>query len=466
MRVGGSAPLGAPRVPSEDAGRGWGATGEPEARGRLALRPVAASRTASIAAAPPSRLTAAAARRIALAAQGFADPRPTGRVDARHLRRVLGRVGILQLDSVNVFSRTHYLPIYSRLGPYPRELLDRMAAHTDARIARRELFEYWAHEASLVPVELQPYLRWRMAAAEREAWGGIRRLAREHPRLVEEVYDLVARRGPIRAAETAPDERRARRVGEMWNWHEGKVALEWLFWCGRVTAARRINFERRYDLPERVLPAAVLAAPTPSVEEAQRELVRVAARAYGVATEPDLGDYFRLPRADSKARVAELVQAGELLPVEVEGWDAPAYLWPAARRPRRVAARALLSPFDSLIWFRGRTERLFHFRYRIEIYTPAPKRVHGYYVLPFLLGDELVARVDLKSDRQAGVLRVQAAFLEQGADEAEVAAQLAQELRVVAGWLGLGAVAVARRGDLAPALRAALAGRSTSPSSS
>jgi uncharacterized protein YcaQ len=408
-------------------------------------------------------LSARAARGIALAAQGFADPRPSGRIDARHLRRTIGQLGLLQLDSVNVFSRTHYMPLFSRLGPYPRELLDRMAAHTNGSI-RRELFEYWAHEASLVPVALQPHLRWRMARADHDAWGGVRRIAREHPQLVADVLALVDEQGPVRAADTGA-ERAKRRAGEMWNWHEGKTALEYLFWSGQVTAARRVNFERRYDLPERVLPPDVLAQPTPTVEEAQRELVRVAARALGVATEPDLGDYFRLPRGESKQRVAELVEAGELEPATVEGWTAPAYLWPAARRPRRVRARALLSPFDSLIWFRPRTERIFGFRYRIEIYTPAPKRVHGYYVLPFLLGDELVARVDLKSDRQAGVLRVQGAYAEPDLDTAHVAAELAQELHAVAGWLGLErGVAVADRGDLAPALAAAAVDRSGEPS--
>ncbi len=399
-------------------------------------------------------ISAAAARRIALAAQGFADPRPTGRVDARHVRRVLERIAILQLDSVNVFSRTHYLPLYSRLGPYPRALLDTLSGHSAGPV-RRELFEYWAHEASLLPVELQPYLRWRMARADAEAWGGMRRIALDKPQLVADVLALVESDGPVRASEVG-SERAARRPGEMWNWHEGKIALEYLFWSGRVTAARRINFERRYDLPERVLPPAVLAEPTPTVEEAQRELVRVSARALGIATEPGLGDYFRLPRAESKARVAELVEAGELEVVEVAGWSAPAYLWPAARRPRRIRARALLSPFDSLIWFRERTERLFGFRYRIEIYTPAEKRIHGYYVLPFLLDEALVARVDLRSDRQRGVLRVQAAFAEEGVDRAVVAAELAAELLVVAGWLELGGVEVAERGDLAAALRSAL----------
>jgi uncharacterized protein YcaQ len=290
-----------------------------------------------------------------------------------------------------------------------------------------------------------------MDRANEEAWGNMVRVARDFPGLIEDTFDLVARQGPIRAGDTGiprPDPR----PGHMWNWHDGKVALEYLFWSGRVTAARRVNFERYYDLPERVLPAEVVGTPTPSVEAAQRELVRIAARAYGVATEPDLGDYFRLPRAESKVRVAELVAAGELMPVTVEGWKAPAYLWPEARRPRRVDARALLTPFDSLIWFRERAERLFGFRYRIEIYTPAAKRVHGYYVLPFLLGDSLVARVDLKSDRQAGVLRVPGAFAEPGVDLAHVAAELADELAVTAKWLELDGVVVGERGDLAAPL--------------
>ena len=396
------------------------------------------------------RISAAEARRIALAAQGFADPRPSGRVDARHIRRVLDRVGLLQLDSVNVFCRSHYMPVYARLGPYPREALDRLTAHTAGPV-RRELFEYWAHEASLIPVELQPYLRWRMARANDDAWGSMVRIARDFPQLVAEVFDLVSRKGPIRAGDTGiprPDPR----PGHMWNWHDGKVALEYLFWSGRITAARRVNFERLYDLPERVLPAEIITASTPAVEQAQRGLVRIAARAMGVATEPDLGDYFRLPRAESKQRVAELVEAGELIPVSVDGWRAPAYLWPEARRPRRIASRALLSPFDSLIWYRDRTERLFGFRYRIEIYTPAAKRQYGYYVLPFLLGDSLVARVDLKSDRQAGVLRVQGAFAEPGVDVLYVATELAAELATTAKWLELDGVVVGERGDLAAPL--------------
>jgi hypothetical protein len=272
---------------------------------------------------------------------------------------------------------------------------------------------------------------------------------------VADTLSLVSEQGPIRASATGiprPD----RRPGDMWNWHDGKVALEYLFFTGQVAAAGRVNFERLYDLPERVLPAEVRDTRTPDPADAQRQLVRIAAAALGVATEPDLGDYFRLPRADSKARVGELLAAGELAEVEVAGWGAPAYLWPAARRPRRIQARALLSPFDSLVWFRPRAERLFGFRYRIEIYVPASKRVHGYYVLPFLLGDTLVARVDLKSDRQNGSLLVQAAFAEDGADTDHVAAELAAELRLTAAWLGLGDVVVRRRGDLAPALQRAI----------
>ncbi len=359
---------------------------------------------------------------------------------------------MLQLDSVNVFSRSHYMPIFSRLGPYDRLLLDRIAGHWTGKVDRR-LVEYWAHEASLIPVELHPLLRWRMADVDGEAWGSIARIAHEQPDLVSETLELVNERGPIRARDTGAV-RAPPRAGHMWNWHQGKIALEHLFFTGQVSAARRVNFERWYDTPERVLPVEIRDRPTPSVSDAQRELVRIAARALGVATEPDLGDYFRLPRAASKARVAELVAGGELISVDVEGWTAPAYLWPGARRPRRLHARALLSPFDSLIWFRQRTERLFGFRYRIEIYTPAARRVHGYYVLPFLLGETLVARVDLKSDRQRGALLVQGAFAEPGVDPVHVSAELASELRLVAAWLGLQEVATVGRGDLSRELAA------------
>jgi uncharacterized protein len=405
----------------------------------------------------------AAARRIALAAQGFADPRPSGRVDARHLRRVIGTVGLLQLDSVSAVVRSHYLPVLARLGPYPRARLDELAAHSGAGTGtprrvdpqRRELFEYWGHEASLLPVSMQPLLRWRMSRAHLEAWGSMRRMVEENPGLIADVLELVRERGPIRASETGIARPKGRAAG-MWDWHDGKIALEHLFFTGQITASGRVNFERRYDLSERVLPAEVLAAPTPDESEAQRELVRIAARALGVASEPDLGDYFRLPRAASKERVAELVRSGELEEVTVEGWRMSGYLWPGSRRPRQVRARALLSPFDSLIWARERTARLFGFDYRLEIYTPAAKRVYGYYVLPFLLGDSLVARVDLRAERASGTLRVHGAYAEPGQATLHVAAELAEELRLLCDWLGLEEVRVERRGDLAGLLRAAI----------
>jgi uncharacterized protein len=385
-------------------------------------------------------LSAAEARRVALASQGFADGRP-GRPDGTALRRVLKQVGLLQIDSVNVLARGHYLTLFGRLGPYPIELVDKAAWY-----APRRLFEYWGHEASLLPVATQPLFRWRMQRAHDDAWGGMRRVARERPDLVERILATVAERGPIAASAVEEDAPRTREP--WWSWSDAKRAFEFLFWSGQITSARRRRFERLYDLPERVLPAAVVKAPTPSPEDAQRELVRIAARSLGVAAERDLRDYFRLPTAETRERVAELVEAGELLPVEVDGWATPAYLWHRTTVPRRVTARALVGPFDSLLWERSRVDRVFGFRYRIEIYVPAPKRVHGYYVLPFLLGDRLVGRVDLKADRAAGALLVRAAHAEPDAPS-ETAAALGTELRRMADWLGLERVRVERRGDLA-----------------
>jgi uncharacterized protein YcaQ len=393
-------------------------------------------------------LSRAEARRVALAAQGFAAARPNGTVDARHVRRVLDRVGLLQIDSVNVLVRSHYLPLHARLGSYPTALLDRLAY-----AKRRSLFEYWGHEASLLPLALQPLMRWRMERAEQGVgmYRGLARFGLEKADYVRRVLAEVTDRGPIAAGELSGG---SRGEGGWWGWSEGKMALEFLFWAGRVTTAQRRNFERIYDLPERVLPAELLAMATPSAADAQRRLIGLAAKALGVATERDLRDYFRLPPADARLRVAELVEAGELVPVRVEGWDRPAFLEREARLPRRIAAAALLSPFDSLIWERDRAERLFDFHYRIALYTPAALRTHGYYVLPFLLGDRLVARVDLKSDRAAGRLLVQASHAEAGIDPAAVAEPLHRELSALARWLGLESLAIADRGDLAPALRA------------
>jgi uncharacterized protein YcaQ len=391
------------------------------------------------------RLSAGLARRIALAAQGFADQRPPGAVDGRRLRRMTDRLAVVQIDSVNVLSRSHYLPAFSRLGAYPRQSLDDLAGR------RHQLFEYWAHEASFLPVRLHPHLRWRMDAADREAWGSMNRIQRERPEYVAALLERVRDEGPLKASQLA--EERPNRPGSMWNWHAGKAALEYLFFTGALTARERTaGFERVYDLTERVLPTAVLNTPTPPRPDAIRELVRTAARALGVATETDLRDYFRLAPLDARTAIAELAEAGDLFPVEVAGWGRPAWLDPDARRPRWIRARALLSPFDSLVWERPRVERIFGFRYRLEIYTPAAKRVHGYYVLPFLLGDQLVARVDLKADRQAGVLRVQAAHAEEGAERAPVSAALADELRLMAEWLELDEVTVSPAGDLAPDL--------------
>jgi uncharacterized protein YcaQ len=395
-----------------------------------------------------TRLSAAEARRIALAAQGFAEPALGRAVDTRALRsRVIDRVGLIQIDSVNVLQRAHYLPAFARLGAYDTDLLDKLSHY-----APRRLFEYWGHEASLIPVELHPHLRWRMRRAHDDAWGGMRRVAQERPELVAAVLEDLRDRGPLTAAQLGHlDEPRGKK-GPWWDWSDVKRSLEFLFWSGEITSARRRRFERLYDVPERVLPAAVLNAPTPDDDEAQRELLRVAARSLGIATEPDLRDYFRLPAADAKLRVPELVEAGDLLAVTVEGWDRPAWLDPRARMPRKVEARALLAPFDPLVWERDRTHRIFDFFYRIGIYTPVAKRTHGYYVLPFLLGDRLVARVDLKADRANSKLLVHAAHLEDGQAAAQVAGPLREELRLMADWLGLESVSLPRAGALAKAM--------------
>jgi uncharacterized protein YcaQ len=393
-------------------------------------------------------ISAAAARRIAIAAQGLGEGRPAPEnIGPRHLRAVVGRLGLLQIDSVSVLARAHYLPLFSRLGPYARELLDTAAWGKRPR----RMFEYWAHEASLLPVEMQPLFRWRMdrAAALQGLYGELAAFAVARRDFVETVLAEVGARGPL----VSGDLEGPRGVGGWWGWSDAKRALELLFWMGRLTTATRRGFERVYDLPERVLPAAVLAVPTPSPREAHRALLALAARALGVASEADLRDYFRLDIADTRPLLAELVEAGELLAVRVAGWAQPAYLHRDARRPRSVATRALLAPFDPLIWERARTERLFGFRYRLEIYTPAEKRVHGYYVLPFLLGEALVARVDLKTSRATGELLVLAAHAEAHAP-AETASALAAELRLMADWLGLERVTVRPAGDLAARLAA------------
>ncbi|WP_244643820.1 winged helix-turn-helix domain-containing protein [Alsobacter metallidurans] len=391
---------------------------------------------------PVATLTATQARRIALAAQGFARPRPD-EATRTHFDAMTARLGLLQIDSVNVLARAHHMPAYSRLGPYDVGMLDQAAYGG----RRRKLFEYWGHEASLIRCEHQPLLRWRMARAERGegTYTGIARYGREHPDAVKAVLREVEKRGRLAARDLGEE----RGAGTWWGWSDTKRALEWLFWAGLVTTAtRRGNFERVYDLTERVLPRKALDAPTPSEPDAHRELLRIAARALGVATSQDLRDYFRLGPSAS-ARLPELVEEGALLPVAVKGWKQPAYLSSDARKPRAVAAQAVVSPFDPLLWHRSRTERLFGVRYRIEIYTPAHKREHGYYVLPFLLGDRIVGRFDLKADRAAKRLIVQSAHLEAGQQPGPVAEAAADELHRLAAWLGLSTIEVKPKGDLA-----------------
>jgi len=402
----------------------------------------------------PQSLSAAQARRTVLAAQGLADPRPQGRIDRRHLRRVVRRLGLVQMDSVNVLARAHHLPFFSRLGPHDPELLHRMA-YDDA-----ELFEYWGHEASLIDVALEPLLRWRMADGHR--WQAPAAVGQRRPDLVAHLESLVVAHGPLSAAEI--DQRLGttqRRTGPWWDWGDTKKALEHLFWHGRVGAVRRRGFERAYCAPSRTVPSHVRARPTPTRAEAMRELVAIAARAHGVATARDLADYWRLPVREVRATVAEMVADGALEAVAVEGWTEQGLRHPEAILPRRVDACALVSPFDPAMWSRDRVERIHGFRYVIEIYVPAERRVHGYYVLPFLLGDTYVARVDLKADRRSGRLLVQAAHAEadldhRGTDHLEVAERLAGELGLLASWLDLDAIVVADRGDLAPALAAAV----------
>jgi uncharacterized protein len=436
---------------------------------------------------PPAEvMSAEEARRIALAAQGFGDPRPGGRVTAGHIQRVIERIGVLQLDSVNVLCRSHYLPVFARLGPYSRDSLDRMAWGAPKQ---RKLFEFWAHAASMLPLSTFPLLRWRMDAARRWVWEGwtspdapgrppadyatswdaaiqapwaviegMTRLTLERPGLVSEILELIAERGRVAAGDASPDGQRRKgptaEGGRMWNWQDSKIAIEWLFCTGQVTTATRKGFERIYDLTERVLPPDVLNAPAPSAEDAQRELLRIAASRLGVGTEKQMRGYFGLSGSQPKELIAELVDAGELAPVRVEGTRM--LRCAEATAPTQIEARALLPPFDSLIWDRDRTLRLFDFHYRISLYTPAAQRVHGYYVLPFLLGDKLVARVDLKADRRQSALLVPVVTAEPGVGHRDAAAELAEELRLMADWLELDQVVVDGKGDLAPALKRAL----------
>jgi uncharacterized protein YcaQ len=396
-------------------------------------------------------LTRAQARRVAVAAQGFTESAPRGAVNRAHLRRLISRIQVLQLDSVSVAVRAHYAPIFSRLGPYDRDVLDRAAWSHSAK-APRLLVEYWAHEAALMAVEDWPLLRWRMRQYRHGRWGT--EIVAKNPQLVDDVVAAVTELGPATAGQIEAyleSEPRGRK-GPWWDRSDTKWVAEALFASGVLTTATRVGFARHYDLTERVLPPQVLAR---EVDDAQavRELTLRAAGALGLATEADIRDYFRLAAGQVKPALAQLVSEGELEQVQVEGWPAPAYLRAGQTVPRADRGTALLCPFDPLIFFRPRVERLWGFHYRIEIYTPAPKRQFGYYVWPFLLDGQLVGRVDLKADRTADVLQVVGAFTEDGQDRARVARALAAKLSTMAQWLGLGGVAVGRRGDLVPSLR-------------
>ena len=382
---------------------------------------------------------------FALAAQGFAGKKPSGRIDARHYDRLLRHVKLLQLDSVNVAVRAHYMPAFSRLGPYRRERLDEYAYR------KSRLFEGWGHMASLLPMEHYPLLRHRMEAAR--PWPQLEGLIEENRAYVDSVRDQVADRGPLTVSDLYDG---GDRNGPWWGLSRGKVALEWLFHNGTLAGTRTGNFTRVYDLAERVIPSKIRNMPSPSRADAQREMLRLAAEALGVGTLADLADYYRIKVPEARPRLRELVEEGVLAEVTVEDWPQPAYMHADARLPRRADATAIISPFDSLVWFRDRTERLFDFLYRIEIYVPKPKRQYGYYVYPFLHNGELVARVDLKADRSNGVLLVQAAYLEKGRDAGGVSTALARELESMAVWLGLRGVVVQPRGDLAQALGQAL----------
>lgn len=374
------------------------------------------------------------ARRIALAAQGFARRRASLATPGR-IRCELDRLGLFQIDSVNVLARAHYLPAFSRIGEYERAELEAMA--WGARRQRR-MFEYWAHEASLLPIDAHPLLRWRMSRAEQGEIGyrALRRFAAERRHEADVVLERITAEGPLAAADFDNGSSRS----GWWDWSETKHALEWLFWAGKITTAtRRGSFARVYDLTERVLPAHVLALPTPDAASAQRELIARSARALGVATAADLRDYYRLKPEEADHAIVSQVDSGLLIPVRVEGWRQNAWMHRDATVPRKVRASALLAPFDPLLWERGRTERLFGFRYRIEIYVPEAKRTHGYYVLPFLMDEALVARVDLKAERSTGRLLVRRLTLEWNAP-ADTMARLKIELDRMASWLGLGMV--------------------------
>ena len=381
------------------------------------------------------------ARRAALAAQGFDKPRPACVPHQGHIRKVINQLGLLQLDFVNVLVPAHYLVLYSRLGPYDRSRMNKLVYQG------RDFIEHWAHEASIVPIESWPHLKYRRDDFTPWPNSPIMKLKGKKKYLVE-VLETIKKHGEVTSNDLPQVPGPKRKPGD---WHRSvpRWALEYHFGKGDVSVVDRLpNFQRVYDLPERVIDEPVFSIQA-TREEGQRQLLSIAAKAHGVATLHDLADYFRMSPRDAAPRVNELLEEGVIQKVEVEGWKDPAYLHGDARIPRRLSNRSLLSPFDPVVWFRPRAERLFDFHYRIEIYVPESKRKWGYYVLPFLMDDRIVARVDLKSDRQASTLLVKAAHPENEIDSAKVALALAEELGALAGWLGLEKIKVSRKGAFA-----------------
>ena len=396
---------------------------------------------------PPRRdtLSIDEARHIALAAQGFDVARPAGTVTQRQVSATFARLGAVQIDSVNVLVRSQELPLFARLGRHDRSAIPRATA-------RRAIFEYWGHAAAHLPIDAQPLFRWKMRDAKtgKSRHWGLSDFYEANRRFVGTVHRRIRDGGPVTASQLST---RTGPKGTWWDWDDAKLALEYLFLTGDVMAAGRGNdFARIYDVAERVLPSHIRDAPTPTEGEARRELVLRASRALGVATHADLADYFRQRTSDIRGIVADLVASGDLSPVRVEGWNEQAYLAPSVKMPARISTQALLSPFDSLVWFRPRNERLFNFHYRIEIYTPEAKRKFGYYVLPFMMDGSIVARVDLKADRASGRLLVNGVFGEPKIELSDVVDRLSRELDEMAAWLGLDEVHVGRRGNLARAV--------------
>ncbi|MCP4445172.1 MAG: winged helix-turn-helix domain-containing protein [Myxococcales bacterium] len=392
-----------------------------------------------------AELTISAARRISLGSQGFAGKPTAKAITSSHFASVMTRLGLIQLDSVNVCARSHYMPFYSRLGAYKQDALDTWLN------TKHRHFEYWAHEACVMPVDKYPLWRWKMR--EWVPRRVVRTLMSEHPGLVKEVLKQVKDYGPITIRELEAPKARNR---PWWGHGPGKIALEFLFAQGELTALRTDNFRRLYDLPERSIPKSHRLDERYDKHLAHRQLLLDSVRHFGIGTTKDLADYFRLKAGAAAPILAQLASEGHIEEVVVKGWKGPAYRDPAAKCPRAIRGSSLLSPFDPVIWYRDRGERLFQFHYRIEIYTPKEKRKHGYYVLPFMLDGELVGRVDVKADRKAGALVVPSAFVEAQQDKERVAKALAKEFERFAGWMGLGSIVLGRKGDLMRALRSAL----------